>query len=256
MNESLRNSKALFAGLIVTMTLVGAANAQCCGGGAWTSGPSFLGNTPIVCPGKLPDDYFVGDKIDAPEDTSENCDVACADEILDVNSVEDSSVIPDEDSGKNPDEDSGKPPLESSGEASQDGSDNVLDDNPMESTLVEMIISPEYLAQVLGSDECVLAYTSNTPSDLYIEGTVALPSKGFIRKDGSLEPVSDLAEMLGASGISEDDTLVVCGNCLSCGDPTFVFWAMKYLGHDDIWLLEGTSEDWRLAGLPLELRTN
>ena len=83
MDKSIRNLKAVFVGLIIMMAFAGAANSQCCGGGAWTSGPSFLGTTPIVCPGNLPDDYFDGDKIKASENISEECAEACADEKLD-----------------------------------------------------------------------------------------------------------------------------------------------------------------------------
>ena len=225
MDKFFRISNAVLVGLIIMMALAGAANSQCCGGGAWTSGPSFLGTTPIVCPGNLPDDYFDGGKIEASENISEECAEACADGTSDDVSQDDSNERLDENPGEN------------------------LRENPI---LTEMIISPEKLAQALDSGKYVLAYTSNTPSDLYIKGTVALPSKSFIRENSSLKSVSDLAEMLGASGILENDTLVVYGNCLSCGDPTFVFWAMKYLGHDNVRLLEGTKEDWKLAGLSLE----
>jgi thiosulfate/3-mercaptopyruvate sulfurtransferase len=97
----------------------------------------------------------------------------------------------------------------------------------------------------------VIAYVSNTPpKSSYIEGSIALPSKSLIQADGSLKAVPDLAVVLGNAGITEEDDLVIYGDCFSCGDSTFVYWTMKYLGHQNVQILEGTEGDWEAAGLP------
>ena len=103
-----------------------------------------------------------------------------------------------------------------------------------------------------GDSKPVIAYVSNTPlQGSYIEGSIALPSKSLITADGSLKTIPDLASLLGNAGITEDDDLVIYGDCFSCGDSTFVYWIMKYLGHQNVQILEGTAEDWDAAGLPM-----
>jgi thiosulfate/3-mercaptopyruvate sulfurtransferase len=118
-------------------------------------------------------------------------------------------------------------------------------------------ISPEdLLIDMEGDSRYVVVYTENIKIDSYLKGSVFLPSGSFIDGNGHLLPVTDLALLLGAAGISEDDSLVVYG-CWSCGNPTFVFWALKYLGHQNVLILEGTikdgrMDDWISAGLPVE----
>jgi thiosulfate/3-mercaptopyruvate sulfurtransferase len=112
------------------------------------------------------------------------------------------------------------------------------------------ITAEELRERLEGEPKPVIAYVSNTPiHGSYIEGSVPLPSKSLIQADGSLKTVADLAAVLGNAGITEKDDLVIYGDCLSCGDFTFVFWVMKYLGHQNVQILEGTAEDWAAAGL-------
>ncbi|HII07236.1 MAG TPA: sulfurtransferase [Methanotrichaceae archaeon] len=121
----------------------------------------------------------------------------------------------------------------------------------------DKICSPAISAQKLldwlgGDSKPLIVYVTNTPpkSSSYIDGSILLPSRSLIQADGSLKPLSDLAEVLGNAGITEDDDLVIYGDCFSCGDDTFVFWAIKYLGHQKVQILQGTPEDWAAAGLP------
>ena len=116
--------------------------------------------------------------------------------------------------------------------------------------------SPSISAQELrerldGNSKPVIVYVSNTPpnSGSYIEGSVLLSSKSLIQADGSLKSASDLAGVLGNAGITEEDDLVIYGDCFSCGDFTFVFWVMKYLGHQNVQILEGSPEGWAAAGI-------
>jgi len=109
-------------------------------------------------------------------------------------------------------------------------------------------ISAEELRERLGAERRpIIAYVSNSPpsSGSYIGGSISLPSKGFIQADGSLKPVEELAAVLGRAGVTEDDDLVLYGDCFSCGDFTFVYWIMKYLGHQKVEILRDPA-----AGLP------
>jgi thiosulfate/3-mercaptopyruvate sulfurtransferase len=138
------------------------------------------------------------------------------------------------------------------------GAEVVAEDgNEADSEDQDEICSPSISAQELrerldGDSKPVIVYISNTPpkGSSYIEGSIFLPSKSLIQGDGSLKPVADLAGVLGNAGITEEDDLIIYGDCFSCGDDTFVFWIMKYLGHQNVQILKGTAEGWAAAGLP------
>jgi len=116
--------------------------------------------------------------------------------------------------------------------------------------VISSITAQELKERLDGGSKPAIAYVSNTPiQGSYIEGSIAFPSKSLIQDDGYLKTVSDLAALLGNAGISEDDDLVIYGDCFSCGDVTFVYWIMKYLGHQNVQMLEGTTGDWDAAGL-------
>ncbi|MGB3943639.1 MAG: rhodanese-like domain-containing protein [Methanothrix sp.] len=103
----------------------------------------------------------------------------------------------------------------------------------------------------------VVAYVSNIPPDgSYIAGSIKLPSKSLITGDGSLRSAEDMAAVLGRAGVTEEDGLVLYGDCFSCGDMTFVFWIMKYLGHRDVSVLRDSQEEWSAAGLSLSGATS
>ena len=103
----------------------------------------------------------------------------------------------------------------------------------------------------------VVAYVSNIPPHgSYIAGSIKLPSKSLITGDGSLRSPEDMAAVLGRAGVTEEDGLVLYGDCFSCGDVTFVFWIMKYLGHRDVAVLLGYEKEWSSAGIPLSGATS
>ena len=62
----------------------------------------------------------------------------------------------------------------------------------------------------------------------------------------------ELAKILGGAGVSREDSIVVYSEDLSSGDATFLFGALKYLGQDDVKVLDGSLEDWNAANLPVE----
>ena len=90
----------------------------------------------------------------------------------------------------------------------------------------------------------------------YIPGAINIPYTRFVESDGALKPVSELKAILGQAGISEADPVLLYGECQPCGGgpsaSTFVYWIMKYLGHEKVKLLDGGIDDWVAARLPTE----
>lgn len=58
-----------------------------------------------------------------------------------------------------------------------------------------------------------------------------------------------LAERLGAVGISDEDTLVLCGDPVQYG--TYAFWALTMAGHPDIRIIDGAKRKWLEEGRPV-----
>ena len=109
------------------------------------------------------------------------------------------------------------------------------------------------LIGVSGSDVVIDATDGNNYSDQpHIKDAIHLPSKSFLYENGTLRPASELAGILGNSGVSREDRAVIYGDRLASGDATFVFWVMRYLGLDDAKVLDGGLNDWNSASLPLE----
>ena len=86
----------------------------------------------------------------------------------------------------------------------------------------------------------------------YIQGAIRIPYAKFMN-NGSLKPASEIAKILGDAGISERDSVLVYGQCLPCGvNSAYVYWILKYMGHDNVKILDGGIEDWIAAKLPTE----
>lgn len=106
---------------------------------------------------------------------------------------------------------------------------------------------------ISGSDVVIDATNGNSYSDQpHIKGAIHLPSKSFLYENGTLRPLSKLAGILGSAGIARWDRAVIYGDSSAPADTTFVFWIMRYLGSNDVKVLDGGLNDWRGASLPLE----
>ena len=86
----------------------------------------------------------------------------------------------------------------------------------------------------------------------YIEGAVRISYDDFFAESGKLKSASEIAALLGDAGIKSSDSIVITGECLPCGNgPTpafFTYWLLKYLGHENVSILEGSKDDWVAAG--------
>jgi thiosulfate/3-mercaptopyruvate sulfurtransferase len=86
----------------------------------------------------------------------------------------------------------------------------------------------------------------------YMEGAVNINYEGFLGEGGQLKSAADMAKLLGDAGISQNDSLVIAGECLPCGGgpspAIFSYWLLKYLGHDKVRILDGNMDDWAAAG--------
>ncbi|HON34837.1 MAG TPA: rhodanese-like domain-containing protein [Methanothrix sp.] len=108
----------------------------------------------------------------------------------------------------------------------------------------------------ISPDEVILDISPSAPA--YIEGAVNLNYDRFFSEGGEMLSAAEMARLLGDAGISSNDPLLIAGECLPCGggpSPAFfTYWALKYLGHERVRVLEGTIDDWKAAGLNISNR--
>ncbi|MCX6678006.1 MAG: rhodanese-like domain-containing protein [Methanothrix sp.] len=110
----------------------------------------------------------------------------------------------------------------------------------------EAFISPT----AVSPDDIVLDISPNATR--YREGSVNINYEGFLDEGGRIKSASEIAGLLGEAGISQNDSLVITGECLPCGGgpspAVFTYWLLKYLGHEKVRVLDGSIDDWTAAG--------
>ena len=90
----------------------------------------------------------------------------------------------------------------------------------------------------------------------HIKDAIHIPSRNFLNGEGGLKTAEELADLLGSAGVSRTDSVVLYGSQESTGEAEFAFLVLRYLGQDDVKLLDGSLADWKAAGLPEEVGEN
>ncbi len=87
------------------------------------------------------------------------------------------------------------------------------------------------------SQSDVIMYVSNDNPRYYVQDAIHVPRAEFVA-DGRLRSVREICEIFGSHGLTRNDTVVVYGSCMECGDPTYICWLLSYLGQEDVRILE------------------
>lgn len=92
----------------------------------------------------------------------------------------------------------------------------------------------------------------------HIPGSIAISYARFLH-NGNLKSTEEISQILGEAGISKEDSIVIYGECLTCGGgpapATLVYWMMQSLGHKNVRVLDGMVSDWATAGKPVAKET-
>lgn len=70
-----------------------------------------------------------------------------------------------------------------------------------------------------------------------------------------VKKTSALEKMMGEAGISMDKPVVIYADARLVTGASVAFWALEYLGHKDVYFLNGGIEEWVAAGKPLQKDT-
>ena len=112
------------------------------------------------------------------------------------------------------------------------------------------------MKSVSSSDVVMDVSNTDSYSTSHIKDAIHIPSKDFLNGEGDLKTDEELAKVLGDSGVSRDDSIVLYGSKESSGEAEFAFLVLRYLGQKDVLLLDGSLADWKAAGLPEETSEN
>lgn len=108
------------------------------------------------------------------------------------------------------------------------------------------------MQSVSRSDLILDVSNDHSKGDAFIQGAVYIPSSSFVYDNGTIRKVSEIAKILGGAGVSNDDSVVLCSSAFDSGEAAFVFWLMKYIGQENIKLLDGDLHHWAAASLPMD----
>ncbi|HQN31290.1 MAG TPA: rhodanese-like domain-containing protein, partial [Methanothrix soehngenii] len=90
----------------------------------------------------------------------------------------------------------------------------------------------------------------------HIKDAIHIPSRNLLNSEGSLKTVDELADLLGSAGVSRTDSVVLYGSQESSGEAEFAYLVLRYLGQNEVKLLDGSLAEWKAAGLPEEVVEN
>ncbi len=127
---------------------------------------------------------------------------------------------------------------------------------PIVDTGTEQVLNrfPEIMVEIdeVSSSDVLLDVSESATE--HISGSLAISYEDFM-EDQKPKSVEKITEILGQAGITENDSLVLYGECLPCGGgpsaSAYVYWIMKSLGHEKVRVLNGYVRDWKEKGLPV-----
>jgi len=151
----------------------------------------------------------------------------------------------------------GQPLQSGSAQDSAAGNSGSVTDKPLDR--VASFPNDEILKSmksVSSSDVVIDVSNGGSYATSHIKKAIHIPTKDFLNGEGKLNTDEELAKVLGDSGVSIDNSIVLYGSKESSGEAEFAFLVLRYLGQKDVKLLDGSLADWKAAGLPEEVSEN
>lgn len=108
------------------------------------------------------------------------------------------------------------------------------------------------MKSVSSSDVVIDASNGNSYATSHIKNAIHIPSNDLLDSNGNLKSDEDISRLLGEAGLSREDSVVVYSRTESSGEAELAFLVLRHLGQEDVKLLDGSLEDWKAAGLPIE----
>ena len=117
-----------------------------------------------------------------------------------------------------------------------------------------VILKP--MKSVSSSDVVIDVSNGDSYVASHIKDAIHIPSQNFLNSEGDLKTAEELAKILGSAGVSKTDSVVLYGGQESSGEAEFAYFVLRYLGQNEVKLLDGSLAEWKAAGLPEEVAEN
>ena len=122
-------------------------------------------------------------------------------------------------------------------------------------TVASDLIEAKELAKIIKDKNVVIisAQKSSLYNDFHITGSINLPPANLVNNEPIpyiLKDVPELEKIIGAKGISETNTIIIYDEGSSKYSGR-LFWVFKYLGVQDVRLLNGGIESWKAIRKPV-----
>jgi len=114
----------------------------------------------------------------------------------------------------------------------------------------------KHLKSVSSSDVVIDVSNGESYAASHIKDAIHIPSQNFLNGEGDLKKADELAKILGDAGVSKTDSVVLYGGQESSGEAEFAYFVLRYLGQNEVKLLDGSLAEWKAAGLPEEVGEN
>ena len=119
-------------------------------------------------------------------------------------------------------------------------------------TSVSLLVSTDWLAERLQDPDVVIVWTGQgNRAEPLIAGARPITHDSLMTMGAGghdLAATDNLVAALEAAGVSNNSHVVVYGEPLAAG---WLFFALEYLGHDRVSMLDGGITKWRAEGRPV-----
>lgn len=116
------------------------------------------------------------------------------------------------------------------------------------------LISVDELSKIIKNDNVVVvdARAAGDYAKTHIDGAINIPVASLNTNspvEGTLKSPAQLADVFGKSGVAKNNKIVLyCKTGVSAG---YLYWVLKYLGADDVSILDGQMDAWFAARKPI-----
>lgn len=120
------------------------------------------------------------------------------------------------------------------------------------SVTAQDIISANDLAKISKQDNLTII-SARTPADykkVHITGAVNIDHKSLYKEKSMLKSPSEIASIFGAAGINEKNIIIIYDD----GSGKYsgrLYWILKYMGANEVKILDGGMKSWRIARKPV-----
>ena len=123
--------------------------------------------------------------------------------------------------------------------------------NAVEYANPQLLVTPAAITNNMGKWVVIDCREEKDYAAGHIPGSITLGGAcGKVLRDATLraKKVEELEKVFGNAGVDRDRPVVVYADARLITSATVAFWILEYLGHDNVYFLNGGIEEWQSEG--------